>query len=75
VPEDNKMAVRLVQAEEANRAEKQRLKERVLQIDQLSAEAEVCGLPYGVCIFRSGLYYSVFKPDYVVVFAMLRFDG
>jgi hypothetical protein len=59
VPEDNKMAVRLVQAEEANRAEKQRLKERVLQIDQLSAEAEVRGLLCGVCVFRNGLWYCV----------------
>jgi hypothetical protein len=52
VPEDNKMAVRLVQAEEANRAEKQRLKERVLQIDQLSAEAEVCGAAVW-CLYHS----------------------
>jgi hypothetical protein len=52
VPEDNKMAVRLVQAEEANRAEKQRLKERVLQIDQLSAEAEVRGWLCGACVFH-----------------------
>jgi hypothetical protein len=59
VPEDNKMAVRLVQAEEANRAEKQRLKERVLQIDQLSAEAEVWGLLCGVSVFRSGLWDCV----------------
>ncbi len=41
VPEDNKMAVRLAKAEETLRIEKQRLKERVLQIDQLTAEAEV----------------------------------
>jgi hypothetical protein len=59
VPEDNKMAVRLVQAEEANRAEKQRLKERVLQIDQLSAEAEVWALLCGVCVFRNGLWDCV----------------
>jgi hypothetical protein len=61
VPENNKMAVRLVQAEEANRAEKQRLKERVLQIDQLSAEAEVWGAAVwcGVCVFRNGLWYCV----------------
>lgn len=41
LPEDNQMAVRLAKAEEAMRAEKQRLKERVLQIDQLTAEQEV----------------------------------
>lgn len=41
VPEDNKMAVKLAKAEETQRIEKQRLKERVLQIDQLTAEAEV----------------------------------
>lgn len=41
LPEDSQMAVRLAKAEEAMRAEKQRLKERVLQIDQLTAEAEV----------------------------------
>lgn len=38
------MAVRLAQADEAHRAERQRIKERVLQIDQLAAEAEVCTL-------------------------------
>lgn len=43
VPEDNRMAVRLMQAGESMRAERQRLKERVLQIDQLTAEAEVSG--------------------------------
>jgi hypothetical protein len=36
------MAIRLAKAEEAMRAERQLLKERVLQIDQLTAEAEVC---------------------------------
>lgn len=41
LPEDNQMAVRLAKAEETMKAEKQRLKERVLQIDQLAAEAEV----------------------------------
>lgn len=44
VPEDNKMAVKLAKSEEAMRIEKQRLKERVLQIDQLTAEAEVSDL-------------------------------
>jgi hypothetical protein len=73
VPEDNKMAVRLVQAEEANRAEKQRLKERVLQIDQLSAEAEVWGIPAHVyCI---GLLCCVLNSSYARLFdsVMLRF--
>jgi hypothetical protein len=37
------MAIRLAKAEEAMRAERQLLKERVLQIDQLTAEAEVSG--------------------------------
>lgn len=41
VPQDNKMALHLAKAEEAQRAERQLLKERVLQIDQLAAEAEV----------------------------------
>jgi len=41
VPEDNKMAVKLAKSEEALRIEKQKLKERVLQIDKLTAEAEV----------------------------------
>ena len=41
VPEDNKMAVTLAKSEEALRIEKQKLKERVLQIDKLTAEAEV----------------------------------
>jgi len=40
VPQDNKMAVHLAKAEEAQRAEKQLLKARVLQINQLAAEAE-----------------------------------
>lgn len=41
VPEDNKMAVKLAKSEEALKIEKQKLKERVLQIDKLTAEAEV----------------------------------
>ena len=52
VPETNRMAVKLVKAEEAMRAERQLLKERVLQIEQLAAEAEVSAdavLPRNQC--------------------------
>ena len=45
------MAVRLAQAGEAVRAERQRIKERVLQIDQLAAEEEVRRL-LSVCSAR-----------------------
>lgn len=68
VPGDNKMAVRLAEAEEAARAERQLLKERVLQIDQLTAEEEVRVLrtvPAGVCgvleKVRVDLYAGVIK--------------
>ena len=53
VPEDNKMAVKLAKAEETQRIEKQRLKERVLQIDQLTAEAEVRFSCDPLCAFLS----------------------
>jgi hypothetical protein len=41
LPEDNQMAAKLLKATEAQRAEKQLIKERTLQINQLHAEAEV----------------------------------
>lgn len=41
VPQDNPMAQKVMKAEEELRLEKQRLKERVLQINQMSAEDEV----------------------------------
>ena len=41
VPSNNKMAIKLIAAEEELKLEKQKLKEKVLQIEQLSAEAEV----------------------------------
>lgn len=41
VPSSNKMAIKLIAAEEELKLEKQKLKEKVLQIEQLSAEAEV----------------------------------
>lgn len=55
VPENNKMAVKLVKAEETHRLEKQRLKERVLQIDQLTAEAEVN--KHLLSFYSSGYFY------------------
>jgi hypothetical protein len=41
VPSSNKMAIKLIAAEEELKLEKQKLKEKVLQIEQLTAEAEV----------------------------------
>ncbi len=41
VPQDNPMAQKVMKAEEELRLEKQRLKERVLQINQLTADDEV----------------------------------
>jgi hypothetical protein len=58
------MAIRLAEAEEAMRAERQLLKERVLQIDQLTAEAEVS--------VRACLRVRVSACLRVCVFACLR---
>jgi hypothetical protein len=41
VPKENPMAVKLMQAEEEMRLEKQRIKERTLQINAMNAEYEV----------------------------------
>lgn len=44
VPEDNSMAIKLSKAEETLRLERQKLKERVLQIEKLNAENEVSNI-------------------------------
>eukprot|EP00601_Ochromonadales_sp_CCMP2298_P029516 CAMPEP_0173333230 /NCGR_PEP_ID=MMETSP1144-20121109/4763_1 /TAXON_ID=483371 /ORGANISM="non described non described, Strain CCMP2298" /LENGTH=1288 /DNA_ID=CAMNT_0014278143 /DNA_START=84 /DNA_END=3950 /DNA_ORIENTATION=+ len=44
LPEDSSMALKLAKAEEQQRAEKQYLKERVLQLEQLAAETELGGV-------------------------------
>lgn len=58
VPQDNQMAVKLAKAEEAMRIEKQRLKERVLQIDQLTAEAEVISIVHSFILLLAQHFFT-----------------
>jgi len=61
------MAIKLIAAEEELKLEKQKLKEKVLQIEQLTAEAEVGDVGYKrsdsfdfICFFRHLIFSSYF---------------